>query len=46
MFFDGQPLHNKQGFPLRKWFQEWLIGYKSIKWVNRVEFASSHIEGY
>jgi DMSO/TMAO reductase YedYZ molybdopterin-dependent catalytic subunit len=42
---DGQPLRVEQGFPLRLVVPR-MYGYKSIKWVNRVEFASSRIQGY
>jgi DMSO/TMAO reductase YedYZ molybdopterin-dependent catalytic subunit len=42
---DRQPLLIEQGFPLRLVVPR-MYGYKSIKWVNRVEFASSRIEGY
>ncbi|WP_462411536.1 molybdopterin-dependent oxidoreductase [Neobacillus sp. Marseille-QA0830] len=42
---DGQSLLVEQGFPLRLVVPR-MYGYKSIKWVNRVEFASTHIQGY
>lgn len=42
---DRQPLRVEQGFPLRLVVPR-MYGYKSIKWVNRVEFASTRIEGY
>jgi DMSO/TMAO reductase YedYZ molybdopterin-dependent catalytic subunit len=42
---DGQPLSNKQGFPLRLVVPK-MYGYKSIKWVNRVEFSDEPIKGY
>lgn len=42
---DRQPLRVEQGFPLRLVVPR-MYGYKSIKWVNRVEFASTRIQGY
>jgi DMSO/TMAO reductase YedYZ molybdopterin-dependent catalytic subunit len=42
---DRQPLRVEQGFPLRLLVPR-MYGYKSIKWVNRVEFAHTRIQGY
>lgn len=42
---DNQPLRVEQGFPLRLVVPK-MYGYKSIKWVNRVEFASTRNQGY
>jgi hypothetical protein len=42
---DRQPLRVEQGFPLRLLVPR-MYGYKSIKWVNRVEFASTRVQGY
>lgn len=42
---DGQPLRQEQGYPLRLFVPK-MYGYKSIKWVNRVEFSSQPIQGY
>lgn len=42
---DQQPLLVEQGSPLRLVVPR-MYGYKSIKWVNRVEFASKRIQGY
>lgn len=39
------PLPTAQGFPLRLVVPK-MYGYKSIKWVNRVEFHSKPIVGY
>ena len=42
---DHQSLRVEQGFPLRLVVPS-MYGYKSIKWVNRVEFASTRLHGY
>jgi hypothetical protein len=42
---DGQALRVEQGYPIRLVVPR-MYGYKSIKWVNRVEFASSRVQGY
>lgn len=42
---NGQPLSTKQGFPLRLIVPK-MYGYKSIKWVNRVEFSDKPLTGY
>ncbi|MCL6626001.1 molybdopterin-dependent oxidoreductase [Alicyclobacillus shizuokensis] len=42
---NGQPLRQEQGFPLRLVVPK-MYGYKSIKWVNRIEFADKPLVGY
>ncbi|MDQ0191377.1 molybdopterin-dependent oxidoreductase [Alicyclobacillus cycloheptanicus] len=42
---DGQPLEQAQGAPLRLVVPK-MYGYKSIKWLNRVEFSDKPITGY
>jgi DMSO/TMAO reductase YedYZ molybdopterin-dependent catalytic subunit len=42
---DGLPLRVEQGYPLRLVVPR-MYGYKSIKWVNRVEFAATGVQGY
>jgi DMSO/TMAO reductase YedYZ molybdopterin-dependent catalytic subunit len=42
---DGQPLRIEQGYPVRLVVPR-MYGYKSIKWVNRVEFAPTRVQGY
>ncbi|UOF90880.1 molybdopterin-dependent oxidoreductase [Fodinisporobacter ferrooxydans] len=42
---DGQSLRVEQGYPLRLVVPR-MYGYKSIKWVNRVEFARTRVQGY
>lgn len=42
---NGQPLSTKQGYPLRLVVPK-MYGYKSIKWVNRVEFSDKPLIGY
>ncbi|GEO26038.1 hypothetical protein AAC03nite_18230 [Alicyclobacillus acidoterrestris] len=42
---DGQPLLQEQGYPLRLVVPK-MYGYKSIKWLNRVEFSAQPITGY
>jgi DMSO/TMAO reductase YedYZ molybdopterin-dependent catalytic subunit len=42
---NGKPLSTKQGFPLRLVVPT-MYGYKSIKWVNRVEFSDKPLVGY
>lgn len=42
---DGQPLEQAQGAPLRLIVPK-MYGYKSIKWLNRVEFSDTPITGY
>ena len=42
---NGQPLIREQGFPLRLIFPD-MYGYKSIKWLARIELKSSQDLGY
>lgn len=42
---NGKPLPTQQGFPLRLVVPK-MYGYKSIKWVNRVDFSPTPITGY
>lgn len=42
---DGQPLRQEQGFPLRLLVPK-MYGYKSIKWLSRIEFSEIPIVGY
>lgn len=42
---DGAPLPTTQGAPLRLIVPK-MYGYKSIKWVNRVEFATTPLQGF
>lgn len=42
---DGKPLKVEQGYPLRLVVPK-MYGYKSIKWVSRVEFSETPIVGY
>jgi hypothetical protein len=42
---DGKPLSPDQGAPLRL-FQPDMFGYKSIKWLNRIEFTDQRGQGY
>jgi len=42
---DGKPLTAKEGAPLRLVVPK-MYGYKSIKWVNRVEFSNKPLTGY
>ena len=42
---NGKPLSPEQGFPARPYFPS-LYGWKSAKWVNRVEFISGYRDGY
>ena len=42
---DGFPLRVEQGYPIRLVVPR-MYGYKSIKWVNRVEFAAARVQGY
>lgn len=36
---NGQPLPQKQGFPVRLLVQE-AYGYKNVKWISRIEFTT------
>ncbi|MCE5359515.1 molybdopterin-dependent oxidoreductase [Candidatus Igneacidithiobacillus taiwanensis] len=40
----GQPLLRKGGYPLRLLVPQ-MYGYKSVKWVNRIELRASRPEG-
>lgn len=42
---NGQLLSRQQGFPLRLVVPK-MYGYKSIKWVNRIEFSDKPLVGY
>ncbi len=42
---DGAPLSTPQGFPVRLVVPK-MYGYKSIKWVKRVEFSDKPLTGY
>lgn len=42
---NGSPLKVEQGFPVRLVVPK-MYGYKSIKWVSRVEFSDTPIVGY
>lgn len=42
---DGYPLAVQQGAPVRLVVPE-MYGYKSIKWVDRVEFSDAPLAGY
>jgi methionine sulfoxide reductase catalytic subunit len=42
---DDAPLAEKQGFPLRLVVSP-MLGYKSVKWVNRLELVDKEYAGY
>ncbi len=42
---NGRPLSYDQGFPARP-FMPNLYGWKSAKWVNRIEFIPEYRDGY
>jgi DMSO/TMAO reductase YedYZ molybdopterin-dependent catalytic subunit len=42
---NGKPLSPEQGFPARPFFPS-LYGWKSAKWVNRIEFLQDYRDGY
>jgi DMSO/TMAO reductase YedYZ molybdopterin-dependent catalytic subunit len=42
---NGKPLSQDQGAPLRLVIPQ-MYGYKFIKWLNRVEFATVPLQGY
>lgn len=42
---NDQPLPLNQGMPLRLLVPQ-MFGYKSVKWVNRIDFAAKPIDGY
>jgi DMSO/TMAO reductase YedYZ molybdopterin-dependent catalytic subunit len=41
----GRPLPAEHGGPLRL-VVPWMYGYKSVKWVRRLEFVHDPIDGY
>lgn len=43
--FDGQELVNPQGYPCRL-FHPGMYGYKSVKWIERLEFTTERRRGY
>ena len=42
---NGKPLSAEQGFPARPFIPN-LYGWKSAKWVNRIEFMPDYRDGY
>lgn len=42
---NGKPLSAEQGFPARPFMPE-LYGWKSAKWLNRIEFIEDYVDGY
>jgi len=42
---NGEPLPTQQGYPLRLFVPE-MFGYKSIKWVHRLQFVKEREVGY
>ncbi|MCM3759761.1 molybdopterin-dependent oxidoreductase [Alkalihalobacillus oceani] len=42
---DGEPLKHAMGFPCRLYHPE-MYGYKSVKWINRLEFTEKREIGY
>jgi len=42
---NGKPLSREQGFPARP-FMPHLYGWKSAKWLNRIEFMRDYRDGY
>jgi DMSO/TMAO reductase YedYZ molybdopterin-dependent catalytic subunit len=42
---NGEPLTAEQGFPARP-FMPNLYGWKSAKWLNRIEFIPEYLDGY
>jgi DMSO/TMAO reductase YedYZ molybdopterin-dependent catalytic subunit len=42
---NGKPLSAEQGFPARPFFPD-LYGWKSAKWVNRIELIPEYRDGY
>ncbi len=42
---NGRPLSRDQGFPARPFMPE-LYGWKSAKWLNRIEFMRDYKDGY
>jgi DMSO/TMAO reductase YedYZ molybdopterin-dependent catalytic subunit len=42
---NGKPLSAEQGFPARPFIPH-LYGWKSAKWLNRIEFIPKYADGY
>lgn len=42
---NGRPLTYEQGFPARVFIPH-LYGWKGVKWVHRIEFRESYIDGF
>jgi len=42
---NGKPLSFEQGFPARP-FMPHLYGWKSAKWLDRIEFIKDYTDGY
>ncbi|MDA4128284.1 MAG: sulfite oxidase-like oxidoreductase [Thaumarchaeota archaeon] len=42
---NGTPLSTEQGFPARPYMPN-LYGWKSAKWLNRIEFMNDYQDGY
>ncbi len=42
---NGRPLSVEQGFPARIFIPH-LYGWKSVKWVSRIEFTERYVDGY
>jgi DMSO/TMAO reductase YedYZ molybdopterin-dependent catalytic subunit len=42
---NGKPIPVEQGFPVRPFIPQ-LYGWKSAKWLTRIEFLSSYQDGY
>ncbi|MFQ3544833.1 molybdopterin-dependent oxidoreductase [Halobacillus rhizosphaerae] len=42
---DGKPLKKAQGYPCRLYHPD-MYGYKSVKWLNRLEFTNERERGY
>jgi DMSO/TMAO reductase YedYZ molybdopterin-dependent catalytic subunit len=42
---NGKALSAEQGFPARPFFPD-LYGWKSAKWVNRIELIPEYVDGY
>jgi len=42
---NGRPLTREQGFPARIFIPH-LYGWKGVKWVHRIEFRESYVDGF
>ena len=42
---NGRPLTYEQGFPARVFIPH-LYGWKGVKWVHRIEFGESYVDGF